>query len=951
MAQYTTLDPTGDIISYVPQYEANYGYSVTYPDSDVVATFGPILTPKIFADGLDTLEIASSGKIAATLNNEHAFDIVELGRTVHFTARYGNSFLFGTEEGQASIFIGDDLSNVAVFSSNDFTATARDFLFAASNDFSVAADKDVLIASANESVSVSAKLDFSVAASNDVVVAAERKASFSASNDLSLSTSRILSVQSALGSYFAAGDELRMTAATDFDIDALRDFRVNAARDGYVAASNALFIEAAASNVVLRAGDTFSAAAASNVDVTATQGTLTQTAGSNIVAAAASNVQVTATQGTLTQTAGSNIVAAAASNVTFEATQGTLTQTAGSNIVAAAASNVTFEATKGTLAQTAGSNIVAAAASNVQVTATQGTLTQTAGSNIVAAAASNVDVTATQGTLTQTAGSNIVAVAASNVTFEATQGTLAQTAGSNIVAVAASNVELTATQGTLAQTAGSNIVAVAASNVTFEATQGTLAQTAGSNIVAVAASNVTFEATQGTLAQAAGKHVSTVAASNIYATAGNDYSLYSSNAMLLVSKLAAQFTSSDGDLLISAPMGTLTLDAANINLGGSGAGGLVSQKDVNIGSINSNVNIGAGIDFVAHAARDVDVAASNEVRVTSVAGDVAVEAGVDAAVSAARDVVLAAGRDVNRFSARDIRDAASNDILFAASNDIRAAAIGGYSVETLVDSLTLTSGKDASVTAASNVFVRAVQKNVDVESGSNVAVRAGVDFSLSAASNITVGSKAMAFSTSGGNLTMSANESAKQVWQIGGQDVLELYKTQFYDSDAASNATPYKLVVRADLEIQGGINSIGVNETFLNVENKNIHLAYDSNAQYPFDGTVNSGAGIVVDGVPESWVVAGEEAGTGFPASRYEKSFKWKTPTADGTRNMGDANIANEPFWEVRGGHLKITHQEEASGQEVSFGFRVNDRKELEIYRQDTLTGKTHVVSRMGRVM
>jgi hypothetical protein len=801
MAQYTTLDPTGDVISYVPQYEANYGYSVAYPDKDVVATFGPILTPKIFADGLDTLEIASSGKIAATLNNEHAFDIVEVGRTVNFTARYGNSFMFGTEEGQASIFLGDDLSNVSVFSSNDFTATARDFLFTASNDFSVAAAKDVLISSADESVTVSAKVDFAVAASNDVVVRADRKAVFSASNDLSMSTGSALSVQSALGSYFAAGTDLVISAAADVDIDALRDFRVNAARDGYVAASNALFIEAAASNLVLRAGDTLSASAESNASFAAVQGTLSQTA-----------------------------------------------------------------------------------------------------------------------------GSNITAVAASNVAFEATQGTLSQVAGSNITAVAASNVALTATQGTLSQTAGSNITAVAASNVAVTATQGDVTQ-------------------------AAGKHVSTVAGSNIYATAGNDYSLYSSNSMLLVSKMAAQFTSSDGDLLISAPMGTLTLDAANINLGGSGAGGLVSQKDVNIGSINSNVNIGAGIDFVAHAARDVDVAASNEVRVSSVASDVLVDAGNDADVTAARDIVLAAGRDVNRFSARDIRDAASNDILFSASNDIRAAAVGRYSVETLADSLTLTSGKDASVTAASNVFVRAVGKNVDVESGSNVAVRAGVDFTLSAASNVTVGSKAMAFSTSGGNLTMSANESAKQIWQIGGQDVLELYKTQFYDSDAASNATPYKLVVRADLEIQGGINSVGINETFLNVENKNIHLAFDSNAQFPFDGPVNSGAGIVIDGVPESWVVGGEEAGTGFPASRYEKSFTWKTPTGDGTRNMGDASIANEPFWEVRGGHLKITHQEEASGQEVSFGFRVNDRKELEIYRQDTLTGKTHVVSRMGRVM
>ena len=74
---------------------------MTYPDPGVVATFGPVITPKVWADGLDTLELASSGKIAATLNNKHAFDITESAQIVNFTARDGNSFVFRTEQGQA----------------------------------------------------------------------------------------------------------------------------------------------------------------------------------------------------------------------------------------------------------------------------------------------------------------------------------------------------------------------------------------------------------------------------------------------------------------------------------------------------------------------------------------------------------------------------------------------------------------------------------------------------------------------------------------------------------------------------------------------------------------------------------------------------------------------------------------------------------------------------------
>lgn len=66
---------------------------VIYPDNDVVSIFGPIFTPRIHSKYMDALEIASSGKVALTLSDQHAMDIrldESLG-TVEMVARNGNS--------------------------------------------------------------------------------------------------------------------------------------------------------------------------------------------------------------------------------------------------------------------------------------------------------------------------------------------------------------------------------------------------------------------------------------------------------------------------------------------------------------------------------------------------------------------------------------------------------------------------------------------------------------------------------------------------------------------------------------------------------------------------------------------------------------------------------------------------------------------------------------------
>ena len=79
----------------------------------------------------------------------------------------------------------------------------------------------------------------------------------------------------------------------------------------------------------------------------------------------------------------------------------------------------------------------------------------------------------------------------------------------------------------------------------------------------------------------------------------------------------------------------------------------------------------------------------------------------------------------------------------------------------------------------------------------------------------------------------------------------------------------------------------------------------------------------------------------GTPASitqhddaRYIKSMMWN-PSTNGTLDLGGAlKASTESFWEVRGGHLRLTHCKDASGlRKVSFVMRINDKDELEFVK------------------
>lgn len=398
----------------------------------------------------------------------------------------------------------------------------------------------------------------------------------------------------------------------------------------------------------------------------------------------------------------------------------------------------------------------------------------------------------------------------------------------------------------------------------------------------------------------------------------------------------------------------------------------------------SNVELRAGSDVVIEATHDVFVGASNHVSLAApsvvVAAsnidlaasnldiaasnlDIASEgvAVVAADVSVQSETILQTATSTIRIGSADVFVSASKSLETTASNILIGAsdAISLTASNSLaIDSEDVAIGAVDLALRTSNDMVVAAQSNLIIEAGlltsieSETLVVTSSDTATFASSNKTAilseygdvvvkAASNLALEALAGDVFIRAPNNRKTVFEVGGANILELYRTEFFDTDSACNLTDYKFRINADLEILGTTNSVSVNETTLNVENRVVHLAFNSNIENPYDGTTNDGAGIMVDGMPES----------GDPAiyDRYEKSIKW-FHSANGVPALGGNDISGESFWNVRGGGLRITQVDEANGDQVAFGFRINALHELEIYKMVTPNGGVPATARVAKL-
>ena len=207
-------------------------------------------------------------------------------------------------------------------------------------------------------------------------------------------------------------------------------------------------------------------------------------------------------------------------------------------------------------------------------------------------------------------------------------------------------------------------------------------------------------------------------------------------------------------------------------------------------------------------------------------------------------------------------------------------------------------------------------------------------------------------------------------WNGGGEGRAAGQLDMFYEN----------VTIHGDLDIMGQINQSATNITELYVEDKSIVLGASSSSEVRSnsDGTISytgsnyttletsvHESGLKISGVP-GYLPESQRAANADNAL-YEKSLLWNLPgdnNTNGTSNLAlhsrnDSLKHLEPFWEFKGGQVRITaHTQDDQKEYVSFAFRINSKEQLELVKlvstnADPVDGETSfkTIAKFGNVV
>jgi hypothetical protein len=141
----------------------NIDNSWYYPDSNVIDVVGRLYAPGIYGKQLSAFEIASSGKIAITINDTHTLDILRADTlrsngsntfsnyTTVVKAIENESLLFSlSNPDDTSIFLDAVTSNIVLTSKNDIYLSASNVRFSTSNDTTFTSQSNLIFIASND---------------------------------------------------------------------------------------------------------------------------------------------------------------------------------------------------------------------------------------------------------------------------------------------------------------------------------------------------------------------------------------------------------------------------------------------------------------------------------------------------------------------------------------------------------------------------------------------------------------------------------------------------------------------------------------------------------------------------------------------------------------------------------------------------------------------------------
>jgi hypothetical protein len=606
------------------EYVAGAADTDLYPSACNPTIFGPVWLPRIYGKDLTSFEIASSGKVAITLNDVHAFD---MSRYLVSGSTYASA-IQATSNNALRLMAGSN-SNMQLM------------MDTTTNTVSLASDSgSIQLASLDSNATLTM--------SNDVALYAVSNVVLTASNSfvVGAATEAVISVA-------GSNAYLRLDNTCNSSLYALHDVSFSACNALVAQASNAVSIGSLMGDVGIYTRD-------SNLLVS-----MTTSNSSNLLTLYSSAVTRVDDGLDLYLDAGSNTAISAAEQLTLEGTAG---------VTATSASNFEVYSTSGS--NSSNVPMLAVSPSNVAIndnfamtgtdfSATTTTTVLQSSSNTVISSACNLTVSGSN-TLTLSGQNGITATADSNTSFYL----LGSSNSSNVPAVSfgTSNVLINSdlTVNGSISTASANL-ALASSNVLIDAF--TDASISSSNTLSVyAASNLSLVSDGDASLSASSNLWISTNSSNVFVNL-----LYPDDALQMYARTNVTVSASN-DISMIANSNAL-LQGSNVAIISEGTSSIYGSNAVGLSVFNSNAYVvvdGTTESVISYALQTYSVLASNSVSIvsaatTSMSAPTFSNAATNASIAASNTLVLSSASTAN-ITAPQLSIQTSNLGMTAASN-------------------------------------------------------------------------------------------------------------------------------------------------------------------------------------------------------------------------------------------------------------------------------------------
>jgi uncharacterized protein (DUF2345 family) len=534
---YDVLPRTLENIDYV----SGATDTALYPDSNNINVFGPLWLPRIYGKDLTSFEIASSGKIAITINDIHALDISSSNQKTSLTAKSNDSFEINVNSNSMFMTFDATNENISLFSTKGSTSIS------ASNDVSITASNNVDVTSCNN-VNMTAYKDVAFKSTVGAIT-------LGASNDTMTMTldsaTNNITVASTIGS-------TTINSAADIVETASSNITFNAGDVATFQSSNNMYLESVDSNVYISAANEDMSmyfvkdrSGVSTITI-ASITDISTTAGNDYSVTAQNNLNL------LTTGLGTMTLAANTDQMTF--------------VLDGSTNTTSLYSSNDINLSTLNDVNVSAHDSNVSLKLGDSNMTMYTVSNIEATASNNVNVKA----------KNNILMTACNGTFDLyanTSKTFITMDSSNILTAYGSN-------GVVINTSNSFVVR-ATSNINMLASNGDLALYAESNVyVSADKSNMTVTMDRN------GDVISIYSLSNIKATACNAFAIDSrSNVSITASSNIELYSRSN----------VLVTSSNNVNISGSNNVYITAQSNLTLAAADMSFALSGNLSYSAQS--------------------------------------------------------------------------------------------------------------------------------------------------------------------------------------------------------------------------------------------------------------------------------------------------------------------------------------------------------------